>query len=257
MNKRILVVFIIWSLTFIYYYQTKVVAQGSEFQRVRSSTGAVYTGGGQTSLSAGRVPLPEYFIAIGDKMEVFVWQNSDLTKDVTVGPDGRISYPLVGRIQAAGLSIGQLEEEIKQKLSKYVRYPEVSIMMKEFAGNKVIVLGEVEYPGMYTYTGSIDLIEAIALAGDFTEKAQQDSVIVVRGNLTENPEVMRINVAQALKRGTSQIETVLQPNDVIYVSRSFIHDLGKFVKNFRTLIDDSREIMELRQDIMSRAITNY
>lgn len=196
----------------------------------------------------------DYIIAEGDAIEVFVWQNPDLTKSVSVGPDGKISYPLVGRLQAAGLTIEQLESEIRKRISKFVKYPQVSIMMTGYAGNKVIILGEVNSPAVYTFKGSLNLIEAIAMAGDFTGKAQQDSVIVVRGNLTEQPRAFKINMTNVIKKGTSKADIVLQPNDVIYVSRSLIHDVDKFLANFSNIISNGRKILDLRKDIMNRLI---
>jgi polysaccharide export outer membrane protein len=190
-----------------------------------------------------------YFIASGDVLEVFVWQNADLSKDVVVGPDGNISYPLTGRVKAAGLSLNELEGVMKEKLSRYVKYPQVSITVKKFSGNKIVVLGEIESPGIYTYTGSLNLIEAVAMAGDFSSDARSDSVMVVHGNLTENPQVRRVNMLKALKKGTSQPEIILKPNDVVYVPRSFIGNFNKFLDNLQPTIDLITQAIGLRKDV--------
>lgn len=253
-NIRFIIV-LIFCLIFIDFNLSYVFAQGKEWQRLRAGTLPA-----EETYISGEIPSVEYFIVAGDKIEVFVPQNPELTKDVIVGPDGYISHPLVGRMQAAGLTISQLEEKIRQELSKYIKDPRVSIMMKEFSGrisltlkeitgDKIIILGEIAYPGIYTYTGAIDLIEAIALAGDFTEKARKDSIMIVRGNLTENPEVMRINISRILAKGTSETDIVLMPNDVIYVPMSFIANFNKFLSNINPTIQEANDIIELRRQI--------
>jgi len=215
--------------------------QGAEYLRTRS--GGLSASGKPVS---GSEPLPvDYYIAIGDTMEVFVWQNTDLSKEAIVGPDGKISYPLVGRIQAAGLTIGQLEDKIAEGLSKYVKYPKVSLMMKQFAGNKIIILGEVLYPGIYTYTGALDLISAIALAGYFNDRAREDCVLVVSGNFTGKQTVKRVNLAEILRKGDPKADIYLSPNDVVFVPKSFIADFNKFLNNLNPTINNAQSIISL------------
>jgi polysaccharide export outer membrane protein len=202
----------------------------------------------------GDVPIEEYYLMPGDTIEIFVWQNADLSKDVLIGPDGKISFPMIGRINAKGLTVGQLEDKLTEELSKYIRHPEVSVMMKKFSGNQVTVLGEVEYPGIYATTGPMDLIDAIALAGDFSEAARRDSVIVLRNCMTEKPEVMRINVLALLNKGIRETNIALKNDDIVYVPKSFIHNLNKFLGNLTAFIQQGRTIMQLRTDIQSGAI---
>lgn len=170
-------------------------------------------------------PVNEYIIALGDLLEVFVWQNPDLSKDVLVGPDGKISYPLVGRIKVVGLTLKEFEDRLVLELSKYVKSPQVSVMIKAFSEtppNRVIVLGAVAAPGVYSYRGTINLLEAIAQAGDFRDDAKDDTVIIVRGNLSKNPKVIKVNARSIIRRGTTRNEIVLKPRDVIFVPRSTV-----------------------------------
>lgn len=251
-NRRLFIVFLIYfTLLFINHTVTETFAQGKEYLRDRVGSLAAEEG----PVPGGGVATVEYFIAPEDEMEVFVWQNSDVTKNIIVGPDGWISYPLVGRIKVVGLSIGQLEEKIREALSKYIKFPHVSIMMRKFSGYKIIVLGEVNYPGIYTYKGTINLIEAMALAGYFTPDARQDSVMVVRGNLTEHPSVKRINMKRVIRKGTSSPEIILSPNDVIYVPKAFISDFNKFLTNINPTLDSAASYLDFRNTI--RILDNY
>lgn len=228
-----------------------IFAQGQEYLRTRAGTLAA-NGEPAPGMEA---PTVEYYIAVGDIMEVFVWQNPDLSKEVIVDPDGKISYPLIGRIQAAGLTIAQLEAKITEGISEYVKQPRVSLMMKKFGGNKIIVLGEVGYPGIYTYTGTINLIEAIALAGDFTDKAHMDSVIVVHGNLKENPQVRRINMVKVITRGTARGKIILEPNDVVYVPKTFVANFNKFLADIGPLMGAVTQSLGVRKEI--RTLQGY
>lgn len=208
----------------IIYKGPEIFAQSKEYLRTRSSTTATE----EAPIFGDKEPLMEYFISVDDELEIFVWQNPDLSKDVIVGPDGYISCPLVGRLKAAGLSLSQLEEELTGRFFQYVKYPKVSVMIKKFAGYQIIILGEVNSPGIYTYKGTINAIEAVALAGDFTDKAHMDSVIVVRG-LGEKPHATRINMVKAITKGIVEKEITLKPNDILFVPKTFVANLNKFI----------------------------
>jgi len=229
-----------------------VFGQGQEYLRTRAG-GFAATG---KPLSGKETASVDYYISVGDVMEVFVWQNPDLSKEVIVGPDGKISYPLVGRIQAVGQTITQLENTITEGLSKYVKYPQVSLMMKQFGGNIIIVLGEVLYPGIYTYTGSINLIQAIALAGYFNDKAREDCILIVRGNFTEHPVVQRINLAKMIRKGAPGTDIFLQPNDVIFVPKSFINDFNKFLATLMPSLTTAWQAIQVGQGAVSPPFGN-
>ena len=232
-------------IEFVDYNLNDVFAQGIEWQRIRTTT---LTSEG-TSIS-GEVPSVEYFISVGDSMEIFVWQNADLTRTVTVGPDRKISYPLIGRIEVVGMTIEQLEQEVTKRLSEYIKYPQVSIMMKEFSGDKIIILGEVSYPGIYTYVGRINLIEALAKAGDFTEQAREDSIIIVRGDLKTEVQARRVNLASVLKgKIVEDNDLSLMANDIIYVPKSFIANINKFMQNIAPTLSRTSDVLGIRRDI--------
>ena len=244
MKKNFFILWVIFSLFLIYYGVQESFAQGQEFLRVRSGTLA-----SEKEATPGEFPMVEYFIAPEDTMEIFIWQNPDLSKHIVVGPDGFISYPLVGRIKVAGLSVGQLEDTFREKISEYVKNPQVSVMMTKFAGNQVIVLGEVGYAGIYSYKGRATLIDAIALAGDFTVKSRRDCVLLVRGNLTDKPQVTRINMLQVLTKGTTRQDIILQPNDLIFVPKAFIADFNQFLDNMMPTINAAMSAIDMRRAV--------
>lgn len=169
----------------------------------------------------------EYIIGADDVLQISVWQNPDLTQEAIVRPDGRISFPLIGDIQAAGQTVPELDTDVTERLKEYIKYPEVSISIKKIGGQKVIVLGEINSPGVYSVSGAKTILEAIALAGGFTRDAVASSVILVRGGFA-NPKPQRMNLTKALN-GDLRLNVVLQSEDIVFVPKKFIADLNYFL----------------------------
>lgn len=184
--------------------------------------------GSEKTTKEGEETLPErpkpqqisYRIGIGDILEVSVWRNTDLDKNVIVRPDGVISYPLVGDIPAVGLTLTEIDDKLTEALRDYVRNPVVSVAVIKFGGTKVVVLGEVKGPGIYSPPGGGSIIDVIALAGGFTKRAVQRRTFLIRGGLG-NPEIYRLNLARIFKGDLSQ-NVALRSNDIIFVPRTLI-----------------------------------
>jgi len=170
----------------------------------------------------------EYIIGEGDILDISVWQNPDLDREAIVRPDGRISFPLVGDLPAVGLTITQLDEQLTNRLKEYIKFSEVSISIKKIGGEKVIVLGEVDEPGVYSVTGAKTILEAIGLAGGFTNHAVTSSVILIRGGF-QKPQAQRINLTKAIKRGDTRLNIPLESEDVIFIPKKFIANVNYFL----------------------------
>lgn len=169
----------------------------------------------------------EYIIGDGDVLHISVWENDDLEQEVVVRPDGRISFPLVGDLPARGQTIVALDEMLTESLKEYIRFPEVSISIQKLGGSKVIILGEVGHPGVYAVSGSKTVLEAVALAGGFTNDAVVNSIVLIRGGFG-NPQVQRLNLKRPLLRGRDLGQNVaLQSEDIIFVPKTFIADLSR------------------------------
>jgi polysaccharide export outer membrane protein len=171
----------------------------------------------------------EYIIGDEDVLKISVWQNPDLDQEAIVRPDGKISVPLIGDVPARGLTITQLDNELTRRLSEYVRSPEVSISLKKIGGSKVVLLGEIVKPGVFSMSGQKTLLEAIGLAGGFTRDAVPSSIVLIRGGLV-NPHAERINLSKALKgKDFIRQNIILQAEDVVFVPKKFIADLNYFL----------------------------
>lgn len=174
----------------------------------------------------------EYLVGAGDVLYVSVWENPDLTMDVIVRPDGRISFPLIHEVQAEGLTLVQLSAVIGDKLKEFVRVPDVSVSLRQISGAKIIILGEVHNPGRYSLEDHKNLLEAISLAGGFTRDAVTKSVIVIHNGM-EKPIAERVNLNVALLTGKNNyVDMPLRSQDIIFVPSTFVSDVSYFMRQF-------------------------
>jgi polysaccharide export outer membrane protein len=127
-----------------------------------------------------RTHFTEFLLGSEDVLEVVVWRNQDLSRQVVVRPDGLISMPLIGDIQAAGLTPDQLAERITKRLREFKENPSVSVSVKEVNSYNVFVLGEVAKPGKYQLKSYTSILQAISMAGGFTPFAAKNKLQVVR-----------------------------------------------------------------------------
>ncbi len=171
-----------------------------------------------------------YLITSGDVLAVNVWENSDLDREVVVRPDGMISFPLIDEIEAEGLTISELDKQLTKKLKEFIRHPDVSISLKKMAPSKtrVLVLGEVKNPGIYSLESRKTVLGAIALAGGTTRDAVMRSVMVVSGGM-DNPRAKRVNISAALKKARLDQDIALAAQDIVYVPRVFVADVSRFL----------------------------
>lgn len=159
----------------------------------------------------------DYLIGANDVLEIAVYGEEDLTQEVRVTTSGYISYPLLGRIKAAGKSVGELEDFIHRALAKdYIRDPQVKVFVKEFSN--VYVFGQVGEPGPYLFKGGMTVLQAITTAGGFTKIANARKVRIVRTHGGER-KVIHINVSEITKGDEEDV--ILQPGDTVVVPESF------------------------------------
>ncbi len=150
-----------------------------------------------------------------DVIEVFVWKEPDLSTTVVVRPDGKISLPLTNEFDASGKTATELRDAITQTLQRYVNQPVVSVMVKQINSLRISVLGEVRKPDVYKIKNRVTVLDAVAMAGGFTDLARPNRVVVLRPS-GGTEQRFTINLKQKVG---SQNETpfYLQPFDTVYV----------------------------------------
>lgn len=165
--------------------------------------------------NAASAEAPGYRIGAEDVLHVSVWGNSELTMDVVVRPDGKISVPLIKDIQAEGLTASELADGIHQKLLPYVKDPNVSIIVKEINSLKFSVIGNVTRPGIYPLRGDVSVLQGIAEAGGFTPFASLRKIKIVR-NTDGKEQVRMVNYYDMIEEG-GKGNYLLMPGDTIVV----------------------------------------
>jgi len=160
--------------------------------------------------------IPEYAIGPGDVLALLVWKEPELTTDVTVRQDGRISVPLLGDLSASGLSPEQLSADLREKLGRFVEAPHVTVSVTQANSARFFIVGQVTAAGVFPLTGRITVLQALALAGGFTTFAKRDKILVIR-DTTGEPEFIRVNYKK-LEGGKDIRENILlRPGDTVVV----------------------------------------
>lgn len=173
----------------------------------------------------------DYVIGPEDELEVYVWRNLDLSRTIIVRPDGKITLPVIDEIEAAGLTVEELDRFITEKYSKFIKEPQVSIFLKGFRSKRVTILGEVRQPGVYPIVGRLSVLEAISEAKYDKERANLKSVMVIREEKGA-PLAKRLNLTMAIKGKQLDQNIILQPGDIVFVPSSFIAEVNTFVDLF-------------------------
>ena len=161
---------------------------------------------GQSDGAGGGAQDADYRLGNGDKVRITVFNQRELTDVYQVDGLGRIAFPLVGQLEVGGLTPKQLEQKLAKVLSPdYVRNPHISVVVLTY--RPFYILGEVTKPGSYPYVSGMTMINAVALAGGFTYRADEDSF-----------DLMRPNGAGKKAKSSAKPETPVQPGDVITVN---------------------------------------
>ena len=169
------------------------------------------------------VPQPQkdaaseaYVIGPEDVLEISVWQNPDMSRSVTVRPDGKISLPLVNDVQAAGLTPEELKEKIAASLKPYIDVPNVAIIVSQINSWRIYVQGEVRTPGVYPLRSHTRISQAIAMAGGFTEFAKKGKIQVFRKSRGYT-EIIAVNYNAILSQKAVEQDINLKPGDTIII----------------------------------------
>ncbi len=158
---------------------------------------------------------PQYRVGPEDVLRVAVWENQQLTLDVVVRPDGKISFPLIQDVQAEGLTAAELANVIHNRLLSFIKDPQVSVIVTQVNAPKVFVMGNVVRPGPYPLRSDTSILQALSLAGGFTQFASPRSIKLVRGTGTKQ-EVRKVNYYKLIDDG-GEGNYLLKSGDTIVV----------------------------------------
>jgi polysaccharide export outer membrane protein len=163
------------------------------------------------------VPLPEgYVIGPEDVLTVIVWREKELSAEVVVRPDGKISLPLLNDVQAAGLTPEQLAQFVEKAAAKYVKDSDATVIVKEIRSRKVFVLGEVARPGVFPLTSETTVLQLIAAVGGLLEYADKKNILILR-NENGQERRFKFNYNDVIAGRRLQQNILLQPGDTVLV----------------------------------------
>ena len=175
---------------------------------------------------------PTYRFYPGDEIEVTVFSAPELSRTVTVGPDGRIALPLIGSVRSADLTADDLHDALVAAYADQLREPELTVTPKTYGSRQVFVGGEVARPGIYEMPASMDAFQAVTLAGGFLPSARRGDVLIMSRAGDGATHVSDLDLSDhALRTGLPNAQA-LNRYDVVYVPRSRISKVNLFMQQY-------------------------
>jgi polysaccharide export outer membrane protein len=171
------------------------------------------------SIPAAALPA-DYVIGEEDVLGVLFWREQDMSGDVAVRPDGRITLPLIGEVVASGKTPEALRTEIQDAAGKYLSDPNVTLLIRQMNSRKVYITGAVTNPGSFPLNGPRTVMQLISLAGGLTEFADAENITVIRPDKTGASKALKFNYKDVAKGRRLEQNVVLQPGDTVVVDES-------------------------------------
>ncbi len=161
-------------------------------------------------------PRAPYTINPGDLLEISVWKELDLQRQVLVRPDGAFSFPLCGDIVAEGRTVEDIRQELTFRLQTYIPNLVVTVTVAEIHGNKIYVIGQVKTPGVFIVNPRVDVIQALSIAGGLTPFAQQNNIKILRRR-NGKQTILNFRYGDIVKGQNLAQNTLLEVGDVVLV----------------------------------------
>jgi len=169
-----------------------------------------------TGSSGAETEKPSYLIGPNDILSIYVWKEPELTQDVIVMSDGRISFPLIGEITAQGQTVSTHDAEITEKLKAFVTTPEVTVIVRESRSRSIYTIGKLAQPGPFPLEANMTVLQGLSAAGGFTEWADTKNIKVIRRKGGREVQ-LRFNYNGFISGRNVEENVVLKPNDTIVV----------------------------------------
>ena len=158
-----------------------------------------------------------YTVKPGDILQISVWKEPALHGPVLVRPDGQFSFPLAGQMDARNKTVQDLQNEVTQKLRKYISDPVVTVSVQEIKGNKVYVIGQVQKPGDFVVNPRVDVMQALSMAGGTTPFAALGDIMILRRNDAGQQQAIPFHYTDVVRGRNLDQNITLQAGDVVVV----------------------------------------
>jgi len=181
------------------------------------------------------LPAP-HRLAAGDEIELKFLLNTELNDRLTIGPDGRVTVPLLGPVEAQGLTIAAFTRQLEAAYAPKLRVPDLDVIVRSYGAARIYVGGEVKSPGVLAMAGQMDVLQGIVAAGGALPTATLAKVLVIRRRADHTPMMRTVDLRRAIGRPdaaqAASDDFPLQAADVVYVPRSNIAELDLFVEQY-------------------------
>lgn len=176
----------------------------------------------------------EYTLVPGDQLDIVVSSAPELSRTLTVGPDGRIVMPMSKPIMVAGRTFGYTQQALMAELGKQLRDPTIAVTPRAYAPEQIYVGGQVGQPGTYTIPGRIGALEGLLMAGGLRPTARARQIAVLRRAPNGGMMMRTVDIRGGLLNIREYNDNLqLRRGDIIYVPQSTIAEIGTFMENFR------------------------
>ncbi len=212
---------IVWNVNY-FYRMSKIIWFVCLFLTIQACSTSASSDHVVVNADANK-PTPNYIIGAGDTLRIFVWGNSELSGEIPVRPDGRITTPLVEDIVASGKTPTQLAREMEQKLKRYMKKPVVTVTVTEFVGRfteQIRVVGEVANPMTLPYRESITVLDVIIAVGGLTDFAAGNRATIAR-TVNGKTKNIKVKLEDMLEDGDVSANLYMQPGDVLFVPEAW------------------------------------
>lgn len=190
-------------------------AQGADRAGTGAQGASTIARGSPASSSVDALPA-DYLIGPDDVLSIVFWREKDISADVVVRPDGRISLPLLNDVQAAGLTPEQLRVVLDKAAEKYLEDPRATVVVKQINSRRVFITGQVAKQGPYPLMSGMTVMQLITVAGGLLDFADEDNISVVRKENGRNVSY-RFNYSEVKRRRNLTQNIELKPGDTVIV----------------------------------------
>ena len=186
-------------------------------------------------------PIADYRLRPGDRIQIKFFYHPNLDETLIIGPDGKISLQLIDEVLAAGLTTSQLDELLTKEYDEYLKHTSITVMVREYAGLKAYVGGEVAQPSFISLSGNMTVLQSIFAAQGFRDTAKLENVLLIRKGPGNRPVAMVIDLESVISGEQMENDIYLMPSDIVYVPKTFIAKVGVVVDQYlrRVLFLDS------------------
>ncbi|TIH18579.1 polysaccharide export protein [Marinifilum sp. JC120] len=159
----------------------------------------------------------EYRLGPEDVIEISVWGDEELAREVVVRPDGGVSFPLAGDLKAGGLTVDELREQVKKRIAEFVPDAPVTVILRKVEAPKVYVMGKVNNPKVHVMGQDMTVVQALAMSGGLSPFAESGNIIVVRRNKDGSQKVFNFDYDELAEGESLKQNILLKPGDTIIV----------------------------------------